>query len=269
MLKRLLLALALILPAWTAYAVETAVVVSSCGSPPTAYIPGQSFAVTQDTTGTLCSSGGSSGGATAVNVQQLNGNTIDLGAGTVGAGTQRTTQASDSPVAVGVGAPADAAWTTGSGSVIAVSKAIDRELKAGTVSLGPATEANSIPTVEAKCLPYTFVTTASTNSQQIGTSTVRSLCDIQAFNTTTTISYLRLYDASAAPTCSSATGFINSYPIPPASAAGGVGGFSIPFPSAKSLTNGLGYCVTGGGDSTNNTNGQAGIYINADYRTNP
>jgi hypothetical protein len=114
--------------------------------------------------------------------------------------------------------------------------------------------------------PYTFVTTASTNSQSIKAS-AGTLTDIQAFNTTTTISFLRLYDSAGAPTCSSATGFINSYPIPPAGSAGLVGGFAIPLGAfGKAFVNGLGFCVTGGGSSTDASPAQAGIYINGDYK---
>jgi hypothetical protein len=65
MLKRLLLALALILPGTASHALDIAVVVTACGTPPTTYVAGQSFAITQDTTGTLCSSGSGGGGGGA------------------------------------------------------------------------------------------------------------------------------------------------------------------------------------------------------------
>ncbi len=46
------------------------------------------------------------------------------GAGAVGVGTQRVTLASDDPAVTALGAVADAAWTTGSGSAIALLKAM-------------------------------------------------------------------------------------------------------------------------------------------------
>ena len=45
-----------------AAAPDTAIVVSSCGSVPVTYTPGQGRPMTQDTTGTLCTAGGSGGG---------------------------------------------------------------------------------------------------------------------------------------------------------------------------------------------------------------
>lgn len=64
------------------YAQITATVVSACGTPPSTYHAGQPKPVTQDTTGKLCDSGGSSGGGVA-------GLTAEATATAVAAGTNK------------------------------------------------------------------------------------------------------------------------------------------------------------------------------------
>jgi hypothetical protein len=60
-----LASLALVTLAGTAHAADSAIVVSTCGTLPQAYVPGQLSILTQDTTGTLCTvGGGGSGGGT-------------------------------------------------------------------------------------------------------------------------------------------------------------------------------------------------------------
>ena len=117
-----------------------------------------------------------------------------------------------------------------------------------------------------------IVTTASTNGTIVNAAAT-GLYGITAISTSTTatVSYLRLYNAVAPPSACGATGFVRSYPIPSATAAGQVGGFVIPFtvPDTGSFTTGLSYCVTGGGTSSDNTAALAGIYINIEYYDAP
>jgi hypothetical protein len=254
MLKRLLLALALVIPAWITAHADTAIVVATCGTPPTTYVAGQAFAITQDTTGALCSSGSGGGGggasakATAADPTYVEGTLNPLSLNL--SGYQRVILPTSQLIATGTAG-------TPSSQVLSVQ---------GIPSMTPVS-VNLTAAPTGGGTPYTFITTASTNSQAIKSSAAGTLTDIQAFNTTTTISFLRLYDSPSAPNCSSATGFVNSYPIPPATAAGLVGGFAIPLGAlGKAFVNGIGYCVTGGGTSTDNSPGQAGIYINADYK---
>lgn len=109
-------------------------------------------------------------------------------------------------------------------------------------------------------------TAASTNSASIKGS-AGNLLAMVALNTTTTVYYLKLYDSSSAPTCSSASGIAHVYPIPPAAAAGGVGGFVVPIPVAgEGYSSGIGFCVTGGGSDTDNTNAATGVFIEASYK---
>lgn len=86
------------------------------------------------------------------------------------------------------------------------------------------------------------------------------------YNTTTTVYYLRLYNTVGAPTCSSATGFIRSIPVPPAGAAGAVGGAIRVSPIGVAYGTGVSFCLTGGSSSTDNTNAAVGILGTVLYR---
>lgn len=85
-------------------------------------------------------------------------------------------------------------------------------------------------------------------------------------NTTTTIYYLRMYNLASAPTCSSATGYVSTIPIPPASAVGGAGGREIQKNIGQAFTTGIGFCVTGGASSTDNTNAATGVFVEILYK---
>lgn len=76
-------------------------------------------------------------------------------------------------------------------------------------------------------------------------------------NTTGTIYYLRMYNSSSSPTCSSATGFIESIPIP--ASTGGAGLVAIE-PMGEGYSTGIGFCLTGGSSSTDNTNAATGVF---------
>lgn len=85
-------------------------------------------------------------------------------------------------------------------------------------------------------------------------------------NTTATIYYLRMYNLASAPTCSSATGYVSTIPIPPAAAAGGAGGREIQKNIGQAFTTGIGFCVTGGAGSTDNTNAATGVFVEILYK---
>ena len=85
-------------------------------------------------------------------------------------------------------------------------------------------------------------------------------------NTTTTIYYLRMYNLASAPTCSSSTGYVATIPIPPAAAAGGAGGREIPQNIGQAFTTGIGFCVTGGASSTDNTSAATGVFVEILYK---
>lgn len=101
-----------------------------------------------------------------------------------------------------------------------------------------------------------FTSAASTNSTSVKAS-AGNLYGFTLINTTTTLYYLRLYNLASAPTCSSATGWVASIPIP-ASATGA--GVTVNLPTPGAFSTGIGYCFTGGASSTDNTNAATGVH---------
>lgn len=111
--------------------------------------------------------------------------------------------------------------------------------------------------VVAQSSPCPILTTASTNSTSCKGSAGNRV-GMFVINTTATLYYLRVYNTASAPTCSSATGFIQSFPIP-ASTTGA--GFSVVIPNGGvAFATGLGYCITASSTSTANDNAAAGIF---------
>lgn len=162
----------------------------------------------------------------SANVAQINGVTPLMGNGTTGTGSQRVTVASDN-----------------------------------TANSNPWL-AQPVPGT-ANGLSTSFLTSAaSTNSTSVKGS-AGQLYHIRAINTTATLYYLRLYNSSSAPTCSSATGFIETIPIP-ASATGA--GVVIDSAIGFAYGTGIGFCLTGGGSSTDNTNAATGVYLTIGYK---
>lgn len=106
---------------------------------------------------------------------------------------------------------------------------------------------------------------ASTNATNVKNA-AGTLYGLSLSNTTTTVYYVRLYNLSSSPTCNSATGYVESIPVPPAAAAGQVGGREMSFNIGKAFTTGIGFCITGGASSTDNTNAAAGVYVSALYK---
>lgn len=113
------------------------------------------------------------------------------------------------------------------------------------------------------CTPYGLASAASTNSSNIKAS-AGTLCSVSLINTTATLYYLRFYNAASAPTCSSATNFVLTVPVPASATGAGVvvntGSFGWAF------TTGISFCLTGGGSSTDNTNAATGVYLAASYK---
>jgi hypothetical protein len=129
-----------------------------------------------------------------------------------------------------------------------------------TNSLGAVfTQATAGPSGGAT--PCYIPSAASTNSTNCKAS-AGTLYTVSAVNTTATLYYLRLYNSSSAPTCSSATGFIETIPIPASTTgAGVVRDVSV----GEAFGTGLGFCLTGGGSSTDNTNAATGVYLTLLY----
>jgi TRAP-type C4-dicarboxylate transport system substrate-binding protein len=96
------------------------------------------------------------------------------------------------------------AWTTDS--------TVTNPVVASISNLGPSS------TEEYATSTCYLITTASTNATSCKTTPGNNF-GFRAINASGTIAYLRFYNLAAAPTCSSATGFIESVPI--SAAAGG------------------------------------------------
>lgn len=116
-----------------------------------------------------------------------------------------------------------------------------------------------IPVTTGGVTPCYLVTTASTNATNCKNA-AGQIYGYDLVNTTATIVYVRLYNLSAAPTCSSATGFIRTIPVL------GTGGISRTVVVGEAYGTGIGFCATGGGGSTDNTNAVAGVYITVHYK---
>lgn len=104
-----------------------------------------------------------------------------------------------------------------------------------------------------------ILSTASTNATNCKGS-AGNFYGFDVYNTTTTVYYLRLYNTSSSPTCSSATGFIRTVPVPPGATSGLVGGIVENQSFPTNYSTGISYCITGGSSSTDNTNAAAGIF---------
>lgn len=139
--------------------------------------------------------------------------------------------------------------------------ALDATLTGGGAKTIPEPSTASADAV----LPCNILSAASTNATSCKGS-AGNFYGYEIYNTTTTIYYLRLYNTAAAPTCSSATGFIRTVPIPPAGAAGQAGGAISNQIFPVNYGTGIGYCITGGSSSTDNTNAATGIFGEIRYK---
>ncbi len=106
---------------------------------------------------------------------------------------------------------------------------------------------------------------ASTNATSVKGS-AGTVYGYSLSNTTTTVYYLRMYNLSSAPTCSSSTGYVATIPIPPAASSGLVGGREIQKNIGQAFTTGVGFCITGGSGSTDNTNAASGVFVEILYK---
>src|ERR1019366_6666112 len=122
----------------------------------------------------------------------------------------------------------------------------------GQTQTAPVTTPNTANTA----LRCTLVSAASTNAT-VCKASAGNIYGFRVVNTTSTIYYLRLYNLTTGPTCSSATGFVESIPIP-ASTSGA--GFAFLEPMGEAYTTGISFCFTGGSSSTDNTNAAVGVF---------
>jgi hypothetical protein len=196
----------------------------------------------------------------SVNVSQLAGTTTDTNSGTKSAGTLRVVLATDQPqltnkllVTPDANSAVNVAQWNGSAVASPDANSYPIHTLAATATSTTATSVCNI------------LSAASTNSTNCKGS-AGNFYGFEVYNTTTTVYYLRLYNLSSAPTCSSATGFIRTIPIPPAGSAGQVGGVVSNQGLPVNYGTGIGYCITAGSSSTDNTSAATGIFGEIRYK---
>ncbi len=125
----------------------------------------------------------------------------------------------------------------------------------GTAQTGTVIAANTapVPAASGGLTTYFLQPTASTNSVNVK-ATAGQVYWVLAENNSATVNYLRLYNTSSAPTCSSASLLITQIQIP---ASTSVGGVNIPLPFGIPFSTGIGICVTSGYATTDTTNATA------------
>lgn len=119
----------------------------------------------------------------------------------------------------------------------------------------PVASTNTAQTTST-CYATSAASTLSTNCK----GSAGNLYGVHVTNTTSVAYYLRMYNSAAAPTCSSATGFVESIPALATQANGRT------LEVGQAYSTGIGFCLTGGGTSTDNTNSSTGVYITLLYK---
>ncbi len=137
-------------------------------------------------------------------------------------------------------------------------------IPAGSALIGETIPVATAATTDTTATCY-LSSAASTNSTNCKSS-AGNVYQYALTNTNTTVYYLRMYNTASAPTCSSATGYVASIPVPPGVAAGAVGGIVIPVSSGQAFSTGISFCLTGGSGSTDNTNAATGVFVMILYK---
>ena len=192
-------------------------------------------------------------------------------------GTVPVSEIDGANVTLGTKGDTVAAAGAASATVNALLKAIDRDTllplatQANTISIGAVGQSgtwsvtSALPAVTTGgATPYHSISTAGTNSTLISTG-AHTLYSLTITGLNSTAAYVRIYDTTAAPTCSSATGAMHTYPV--IGSATAQGGMIVPLPSqGEAYINGLGFCITGGSADTDNSAAVAGVIVNASFK---
>lgn len=184
-----------------------------------------------------------------VNAAQVSGTAVSVNNGAVDAGTTRVTIANNSTGVVGLNA----------GSAIVGKVGVDQTTPGTTNAVQAIAGTTGGASV---CYLSSGASTNATNCKN-GAGNVYLYRPI---NTTTTTYFLRMYNLTTAPTCSSATGYVETIPVPPASVTGGAGGIAVDQVVGEAFSTGIAFCLTGGGSSTDNTNAATGVYVALLYK---
>jgi hypothetical protein len=206
-------------------------------------------------------------GATVVQ-PSYGGTLASTGTGASGGGVPRVQLANES-LAIGV----EDAAETAAGNLLMIG-AVRRDTlasSAGTSGDNATVNTNALgalwtaPSAASNggATPCYIPSAASTNATNCAAAAA-NLYGIEAVNTTSTTYYLRLYNLASSPTCSSATGYVRTVPIP--NNAGTGAGMANFYSVGEAYGTGLGFCLTGGGSSTDNTNAATGVYVTLHYK---
>jgi hypothetical protein len=208
----------------------------------------------------------------AVNVAQLAGTTTDTNSGTKSAGTLRVVLATDQPQLTNkLLVTPDANSAVNVAQMNGVTVTMGNGVAGTGVQRVAVASDNTAFAVNAQPTPVTsggttacFVSSAASTNSTSCKGSAGQIYHVELVNTTSTLYYLRLYNSSSAPTCSSATGFIRTIPIPHGTGAGA--GISGDYAMGEAYGTGIGFCLTGGGSSTDNTNAATGVYVTVLYK---
>ncbi len=135
-----------------------------------------------------------------------------------------------------------------------------------TVTNAGTFAAQAAPTASATGGSTTcYLTSAASTNATVCKASAGQVYAVRAVNTTTTNYFLRMYNLASGPTCSSATGFVETIPVLGAATNGG--GIATPNGAVgQAYGTGIAFCLTGGGGSTDNTNAATGVYLTILYQ---
>lgn len=163
--------------------------------------------------------------------------------------------------------PLPAEQTDGAGNVLGTSTHPVQVSVANTGSNSTAISEQSTPGTSGGLSGYHLAggSAASTNATNVKSS-AGQVYYILAQNPTTSIAYLRVYNTSSSPTCSSSTGVVHDYAIGAANATGQANGFSLQIPTGEAYATGISFCLTGALGDTDTTNAPAGVTVDIGYK---
>jgi hypothetical protein len=146
--------------------------------------------------------------------------------------------------------------TLGAGSNIVGKFGIDQ------TTPGTTNAVQAIAGTTGGATPSFLAAAATTNATNVKAS-AGTVYHISVSNVNATVYYLRMYNLATAPTCSSATGFVETIPIPAATTGGGR---EIDVTVGQAYGTGIGFCITGGASSTDNTSAATGVFVTVTYK---
>jgi hypothetical protein len=162
------------------------------------------------------------------------------------------------------GTKADSAWTSGSGSVIALLKAIATGAT-GAVPAGTNTIGGTYPVATTTGGTGVFSEIVANNTTSVAVkASAGQVYGARGFSNNTTQVYGKLYNATqGSTTCGSGTPQ-DRFMIP---AQTGGSGFVIPIPPGETFTTAITLCVTGGiADSDTTSPAAASYLVSIDYK---